>query len=779
MKRFLVNIENAFKNYVSHVDNFYIESTKGYSKLFENNLPGTFFRAISHVMRQFLESDADSLFIQIPVDELASNKAEQDGNFFKFEEAISHTLAMAVYPGTLNAQNLDDLNCGDFYYTADNVKCRGGENRPRFWKIKKDNTGRKYPSEQFPDTSKYNVPISIGKFNDLCEIFENHRYNTYKLDHLPDNNHKTTREAMMKMAQMLGIYKANKTHKHYENALIVGFGAPSSLISNYPYLSYPINFVNNYTTIKNDQQYCVTVFVGDCKYKGYEGTINNRLAKGHTKKVIYIGSNKPDHYNGLTFSFSPREMYHYFANDKFPNFEIDKINWNSLNEIINSISEILHDDSLNIQEDLIKRVISYAITPFIGYSLFNSEDSIEDRLLNILNEELSLTDEQWETLVKKMEEKQQIRLDGNPKKEMFSTIKAATEGNKCTLLEPYTSYTNKIKDVCQNNKMGNTYVIDVFSDSEKYIDIVRCLFKKLALGNVHLLTYFNLNKIKDFLSGESKIYNQEYRKSVLDGLSYSATSNEKPTTYGSLDYFDYDTIDKLITSYKERTASPTYYTLISNDGKEYDVSGGIIRYNHEINAHELYEYAADWLPCEVSFYIKPEHFQQLRDILYDLPPGNDIDTYARLWKNRLQERCEEIYERKYQKMWENDNFKFIKQSVFKSYVNGNYNSRFPTIFSRLALNMKKLGILSEEEYIYSLKANTANKKTNIGRELKKGVYEFLLTKKCQVADMNAICANSQKSNSPLTHETLTDMCVKTIDVVEIKKTNKKRTNDDE
>ena len=787
MEAVLNNIKHQFEEYIKKVDALYKETTKNYSVLFGTE-PDIFCLAMCHIVHNFLESDGDSLFIQIPVDELGTRQTLQDKNFQKMEEAICHTLAMAVYSDNMEAKDLSELSEGDIFYTADDIECPNGETRPRLWKIIKDKLGNR-PKEQFCDKSKTNrkndLLISRNKEH-LCSIFSNHKANTYKLNSLPDNNNEPTRKKMAKMAEMLGVYKNNKPQKHYKNALLVGFGNPSSmeLICNYPYLSYPVDFVNKYTNIAPQEKYEIIVLVGDVKYNGIDALINTELAYGHTKKVIYIGSDKPAYFKGDIFSFTHRELYHYYANDRFPSFEVEKLNWDSLNDIIQNITSILRNDTLQFQDDIIKRATTYAITPYVGYSFFKDKDTIDERLLRF-EEFASLPEDQWnifEKLVINAQDSLQIKGEENPKTKRYKEIKESTRRQTCTLLEAYESYNNKIKKVCENNnKEQNVYVLDVCSDSNRHIEVVKCLLSKLALGKVYMLTYVSLQKIKVFFTKDYEIYNQSYRKAVLNNIEHPVITSSNAITYGSLDDVEYNLIDDLMTSYYNRNIDSTYYTL-TGDNVEDDVRGDLIRCGQKIKASDLFEYSNDWLPCEFSYYVMPSCFKELRDIYYDFPPGKDINTYANLWKEKLQQRCKAEFGDDYKNMWEHDNLKFIKLLTFRDIIKGKYQSMFISTFHHLSVRMKAIGLFSDEELSYSLKAHAVSKKSrSLGGELKQGLYEYLLTGRCSVEVVNTICKNSSISNkwtSIYSLEKLKELCIKTNKIDNIVKSSKKH-NDDE
>ena len=104
----------------------------------------------------------------------------------------------------------------------------------------------------------------------------------------------------------------------------------------------------------------------------------------------------------------------------------------------------------------------------------------------------------FEKLVINAQDGLQIKGAENPKTKRYKEIKESTRRQTCTLLEAYESYNNKIKKVCDNNnKEQNVYVLDVCSDSNRHIEVVKCLLSKLALGKVYMLTYVSLQKIKD------------------------------------------------------------------------------------------------------------------------------------------------------------------------------------------------------------------------------------------------------------------------------------------
>ena len=427
MKQLLDNLSNSFTEYIKQADELYKNQTQGVECLFGHEAVDTFCRGINYVIRQFLESDNDTeLFIQIPVDELASKPDLQDNNFQKMQDAICHTLAMATYDkGKIEAPNISDSQEGDIFYTADSIECNRGETRPRLWKIRTGRNGRLFPDEQYPDKSKgtgNNVYITLNTIR-LQNIFDDHVDNTYRLTSLPDNNNSTTRKKLSDMAKLLGVYKKNQTSKQYENALLVGFGNPTSTrIGDLPWLSYPVDFEKKYENVCN-KHYEILVFAGDTKYNGRESRINNEIAYGHCKKVIYIGSNEPLNYNGEVFSFTSRELYHYFANDKYPEFEIKKIQWESLEKALIALTDIINNDELCLDNDVKKRAITYTLTPYLGYNFFSDRASMTERLLDFLNDNAILNNSQWDTLLESSARLENISFKENPKKQCYQSIR--------------------------------------------------------------------------------------------------------------------------------------------------------------------------------------------------------------------------------------------------------------------------------------------------------------------------------------------------------------------
>jgi hypothetical protein len=775
-------LKENFKNYIKKVDELYVESTKSYSSLFGEESSDLFCRAFSHIIRQFIESQEDSnyLFIKIPIDELGTKEGKQEANILKLEEAISHTLAMAVYPDNIQVDDFSSCEVGDFYYTATNISCKNGKVRPRLWEIKQSQRIDKYPKEIFPDERR-GASLLIAEAQERCNIFQSHINNTYKLCSLPENNNEPTQKKMRKMAEWLDVYKNNKTSKHYENALIIGYGRPQSLISNFEYIAYPIKFQNKFNNVERDKQYDIIVLVGDKSYKNALSRIGNRVRNNLTKKVIYVGSELPQDFYGKVFEFSYRECYHYFANDKFPAITKRRILWEELDSIIASISNIFSED---IDSKLKWRAISYAITPYLGYNYFNDSRTIRDRLLDFINDEFNISNDQWDTIVQKIDNINLPEKPANaPKKTEYEKIKKRYHNS--VLIKSGESYVNRIKTLLSiNNDVKNTYVVDICSEY-KSLDVVKCLLDKLALGNFYLLSYNNVSfeRLKDLQRNEYKIYNKEYRKQVLGCITYNENDvlqlqGDQPF-YGSLGSFDDSTIDDEIIKYYESNQVHEYYTLISEDGDRYDVSGDIIINKQHVNANYLFENKEDILPYEVSFYITPCNFQDLRDVIYDLPAGENIDTYANLWKKRLQKRCVNNYAGNGKKMWEDDNFKKIEYKKFKKMIEAKYESMFPSEFVFLSKKMKELGLLNDNEYTNLRKAKVASDKARIiGRNLKKGLYEYILTGKSNVNDVNIISKNSEKRGSMISLDDLKELCIKTINVKDIIKSNR-RDNDGE
>ena len=112
-------------------------------------------------------------------------------------------------------------------------------------------------------------------------------------------------------------------------------------------------------------------------------------------------------------------------------------------------------------------------------------------------------------------------------------------------------------------------------------------------------------------------------------------------------------------------------------------------------------------------------------------------------------------------------------------IEAKYESMFPSEFVFLSKKMKELGLLNDNEYTNLRKAKVASDKARIiGRNLKKGLYEYILTGKSNVNDVNIISKNSEKRGSMISLDDLKEQCIKTINVKDIIKSNR-RDNDGE
>lgn len=777
MDELLDKLKTYFTNYIQEVDKFYIESTKGYSSLFGDKIPDNFYRAISHIIRQFLEADGNdnSLFIQVPVDEISVKPKDQEPNFLKMEDAIAHTLSMAVCPISINAPKIENAPEGSFYYTADEIN-----GRPRLWQAKiARTTQRIYPDELFKDRGQFGEKV-LEKTEGLRNIFNDHLNNTYKLSSLPENFNRPTQEKMAKMAKLLAIYKANKTNKQYNNALMIGYGSPKNLICNYPYVEFPLEFTNKYNNV-DDKEYDIVICVGDRYYLGNEMQLNQRLAQGKSKKIIYIGTTRPQDFNGETFSFSYREMYHYFAQNKFPTFKIHNWEWRELSELLENTSKIFSNDRLNIITDIdkIKRhVNSHIIYQYIGKDSNNEseEESFQDDILDFINTNYSylIDNDQWDFLKESFEKLSLPKSSNNPKTDWFNT-KKNNPNSQYLYLNPSQPYKDKIKETCKKNNLGNTFAIDVHVDSYQYIDTIKALFERLALGTFNMVSFFKLKRIFDFLLKETEMYKQEYRKKILGNITYTESHTSRQE-YGSLDNFDYDL--EALNDWMKTSATTTNYVITDENDNTYDICGDVIRCKQLIDVDKLFEYKEDWLPCELSFYQKPENFHELRDVLYDLPVDRNIETYSNLWKERLKTRCHDKYQGDCNKMITEDKIEFSK-GVLKKVVKDKYTSKFPNCYYRLFNKMKDIGILTEEEHNYCIRAQKANENSrSVGRKLKEGTLNYVLTGECTTPDINIICSNSKKTKNPINLDSLKELCIKTVTIKEIKKSNKKHHDDE-
>ena len=730
METNLRNQRDSFTTYITKVDKIYIEKVKPFNDLFNNEdckKSELFMKGLFLVIKSFLEGNAEELFIKIPVQEFGIKENAQNENYTRVQGVVHDVLSLFVSSRQMNLISSPDLikeNIGCLCYK----KC---EQR----KIYEIATSNRTESGVRPKI-KYPEGIAVTTTN-LVNQYEQSRKKIFKLKSCPDRpNEQTFNHIDWGLEQLLLINKLSKENevKQYNSALIVGFNDDAKRYCRFYsniYFYSPLRFATSYDDVADS--YDIVVFIGDNKYKNQVGDINKEIGFERTKKAIYIGTeleNYSPNDKRKVFEFSSREMYHYFARDKFPEFKTLIMDFPWLNNYISSLNKIM-DPINNLEENAKRRIISLAARHCISIDIENpTEDNVEF-LSEYLYNNAYLTEEQEDSILDFY--KNTTFADGEitPKYAKYNNLVKKYGESKVYIVNPFTFRFKRkgVKNFINNQNITNKhYILDIQKDDVFYIDMIKYLMKHQALGTFHLFSYFSLKKVSDYILSGPRICNSAYRVALLNGLIWDNSDNETVVSDRGLDnYFSSELLQDYIAGNKNFDASSIRYLVDFSDGETAEITGNVIYNSEEISIDELYDDYIDELPIDITYYSNPTNFDSIVAILSGLPKGKTISNYAQLWKNLLRERCITLYDGNYRDMLKND-FPFLPPH--QNYINGKNHTYFPRKIRKFIGKLKALNLLNPEDERHLAMAHKASSKSSgYGRCLKDDLFHYLINDK--------------------------------------------------
>ena len=716
MQDFLNSIENNYSSYKNDVDGFYGQETNLWKDVFVGIEPVTspFYQAIFNVIRRFLNEEIKNddqtptqLFIQLPTEELGRSDKKQYTNRSFIHKVVSSALQYAtaetLYKNTRSGE-ASQTKEGELYYSLEN---------DMIWSISPSNwtEWRTYPRC---------VSKSIQRTSDAVRLFNELKDSTIRICASPSTSSaiRSMRECFNKV---LSYYEKSLWFaKQYDSATIIGYPGEwcnrGALIEN-EFIGNPVRFYRNFTKL-GKKATDVLVLIGTRKYKNFSNQIRNNLAKQKYKKVIYIGSEKPfnvdDNPKNVTYSFSFRELFTYFYGT-YPKIKYYHLEYTWLSKQLLCLKKIL--ENKHIDEEKHKSILTYVAYNFIAYDFKSISSEDFEYTKNKLLEEYYVEVDEWFN---------NLKLPSNFKNPKVikrfgiyaQTIPIFLVSHKKSIIKEF------IKD--GKNKHTNKIIIDVKSNSEKYLDVVKYLLTKGMFGEYNLFTYVDLPRIRDFFEKEKKVYNNPYRINLLDGLKYTETELPHPKIDKKLeDYFDLNILDQILYERVFSSSSSSIaYTLKDKKGNKHrGITGDIIYGDNTMSLNDVIKEKEDMLPAELTYYINPPNFDELVELSHNL--GKDVERYAKLWKVRLRNYCNEKYDGDVNKMAK-EKFPFMVSQLNDKYIDVSQSTvKFPDRTVSLAQKMLELEIINEEErnnIIAARKVNNQN--SEFGRRLKEALFNY-------------------------------------------------------
>ena len=774
-----------FSEYKKRVDAFFVEKSGGYSELLESFSDGAaadFYKSLFYIINNFLEDGGDNsqLFIQLPCEELGHKENEQERNLSKLQHLVSEALFLSTSkkleaikaPASLQDCELNSLYCmGTGVLNPNN-----NSKRERVWQVceTRDKT-KKCLREQLPDNQHFRLSQSE-------QAYEDNRNNTFKLKGgviLPSNTSQRKSAFLKKVASIaekLSLYQKYGNKKQYSNALIVCFDDNwDDTLVNSTLVDSPVTARRRYD-IDEENNYDVVIFIGDRKYMCLEDRIQENLAYGIWSKVIYIGSEIFDgfdnRYGTLKYAYSFREIYSYFFNGQtvgkecyFPDIRIHSLEFPWLNEAVEKLNSKLIECGLSSDE--ISNVLSYAIYPFLGADVNVDVSNNAENLKDFIYENINMTYEDVESFISLY-----MQLDypsTNPKQKIKKDLEARHSLDCKLFVANHKSYKDSIKEFIRNkNHFNNRILVDVKGDWRAYVDILKYLLKHGAAGHYYFLSYCKMDMLEKFIKSELEVYQDKYRETILSGISIDI---DKPETSSVVDgdlssFYKPMEIDDYFANTGTAARKSPRFSFTDKEGNKVPVTGDVIIESAIVPLMTIFGNKEDYLPAEVTYYANPDNFKYLMKLKYSFPADRDVDYYANLWKNVLEEYCKNRYNGKFKEM-EKADFPYLKN--LKTYWGGRSATSFPRQINPLVRKLMSLNLISSEDARFILAADRVNRLySSNGVELKDALYRYKLTgaKKRILEDIeNAASINGDN----ITAETIAESALVTVSVKDIEK----------
>ena len=758
----LKKLEVEFGIYMKQFVPFVNKKTESYNDFFRDGADSSFFRTIFYTLKEFLNDDKlNKLFITLPIQELGYKKKDIPKNWDTFQKTIADVLCLATNARQREmvvAPELDKSKENDVYFCL-------SEQDPIFLKIaksKQTSYGLR-PKLVWAGRRTFRTPEAVSIYNDnRSRIFKT----KIQVSEKDENGNIDSRKLanITSICNLLQKYNgAEPFSKQYESALIVGFNdnlSSSECIYKQDYFDTPLSFESS---VPDTLNYDVVCIIGDVKYSKTWDKIQNSLAKGDIKKVIFIGTSLDEFREGensVKFDFSIRELYHYFAKSKFPQIKLDVLKFDWLEKQIEELNDIIGElDGVTPEQK--QQIINYTLYPFLGMQKrVISEDDV-DNYWSFLHDNFSLSGEIEERLENYYKE---CNFDEkNPKKIAYANAILGQVKKTHLIDNPY-SYKRKVDSfIGKNNNQGNVVFVDIKGNSSKYIDVLKYLTKYYLLGTIHFLSYTNHKQLEKIILQEPYLCcNGNYRNQLFQLKLNEITYTDNVEKSSLSDYFTM--IDDYLYNDYRLGIEQVKYTLDFDDTEKADLTGDILCKEECISLSDL---PMEKLPIEVTYYVAPSDFDAFIRIIHNFSKEQNVMYYVRLWKEKLSEYYREKCGGKLKGLHER--FPFLSRTQMRKYIDPDSDINFPHKFALLVREMRAMELITEEERKFLLGAQAADKeRKEQGRNLKAALYDYKLkgVKNKYLEDFDRKAASrGENMNSDM----LLNECLKTKTLVAIKK----------
>lgn len=716
MQQLLDGLKNAFPEYREKVNRILRDKTSSWDGLFDtygssssiNVIDQHIYRGILHVVHSFLNSDKQQLFIQFPTNELGKDDRTQKKNQDELQEIIADMLFLASkkgWEGKLNCPVWEETDINELYYSDGTVweivPC-ASDSKPRPRNIDKDN--------------RSTVPVARNKFNSSNKA----GIRVLSKD-VPPQKIKVWVERINLYRRLPELHDAN-------DCVLVG---AKRIWQKQPVntgcIYSPVHVISDLADL-HDESCDILVFLWDKKYLGYEREINNLVAEGKVKKIIYIGTHIFDGFKSnptcCSFAFTFRELfsYYYGVNETFPVIKFQKIDFPALTERVEGLASLIPRE---LEEFDRKRIMRYALYPFLTLDKVKfSTERFREFLWD--NYEVMSPDE-IDSIVEWIEGTSVP--ERNPKQIADDRIVPKNLSKPKYYIRPYQSYKSELNaHLKTSNSKKQIYVIDALMNDRRYVENIKDLLTRGCLGTYYILSYFDMPFLYAFFEDEVKVYNGNERHAFIDATMDLTVESNASVSGNLLDYYD-ASIDDLSIIF---TATPTVrqfsYTCSFDDDQIDDiVDGEVIFGSSVIRIDEIYDNKAEFsLPCPITYYRTPSNFQHLMEVYFNFPAGQSVDSFANLWKAKIQSALSDRYGGNVEEMWKD--FKFLTLKKLKDITRKRYTSAFPEEMKQLARNLHKLGILTEGEVKWIRAAHTVKGKySSKAKELKASLIQYRIS----------------------------------------------------
>lgn len=757
MQTLLNNLKNGFPGYHDRVNQIFRKNTREWDILFGSEDPDI-FRGVLFIIKKFLEADDKRrLFIRFPSERIGRSNESKKNNITRLECLIADVLYLATKPSwekEVACPSISDAKIGDAFFSdyLDGT----------VWVIKESKVdGAPRPSAQDKGF----------RTTEARQLFDELRSQSIRI---LDGWQDISMRRLASYAKQINLYRSLPDLAGYSSSILVGFN-PSDWGNrpvNVELFPPTVRMTSNFDKL-NGQPCDLLVFVGERKYRNYARDISNSIAGGFVKKVIMVGSDPLDGFGSedydMSFSFSFREMFTYFAGGRFPEIFFRKIHFEWLEKKLDQLVDLLPDF---LEEYDRKRIVRATITPFLQIDMASTKANYLKKFLES-DFAYTLSPEQIEQIVTWQNDNHYQK--ETPKQQTNRGI--VSKGTKLVFSVPGDSYIRQVGDLVRNhNRPKNDVVIDALNDGKKIVEAIQVLLQNCCLGKYHILSYFELPSLLRFFNDEVKAYNDPQRVALLNEHFSVQSTSADVISNNLLDYFDAssDELLSMIAGSSQALRQTEYLATLDSLDSEVRVNlcGEVVLYNEIIQVEDLYTGKEDYLPCLITFYDKPENYQILMELYYNFPKGQTVADMSELWKRKMRGLFSDRYQGDLDAMQRD--FLFMARSKLRSIVNGRYQSMFPDEIKRIAEKLLAMGVVSKNECAMIQAApNVVEKNSNRAHELKRALLEYRVTGNLG-GILKRIIDHSVARGEPLTVQEIAEASLETRELWDIQKKKNNR-----